>query len=75
MQFAGMQCQIQFSDHVETKHKPGFIEYLLPFLIRFSLSLLCSGRNSRAVLNSSFYYSAEYEKLVTFFGRIQMNCK
>jgi len=27
VQFAGMQCQIQFSDHVETKHKPGFIEY------------------------------------------------
>ena len=26
VQFAGMQCQIQFSDHVETKHKPGFIE-------------------------------------------------
>lgn len=25
-QFAGMQCQIQFGDHVETKHKPGFLE-------------------------------------------------
>ena len=29
IQFAGMQCQIQFNDHVETKHKPGFIEYAL----------------------------------------------
>ncbi|GFT39672.1 talin-2 [Nephila pilipes] len=25
-QFAGMQCQIQFGDHVETKHKPGFLD-------------------------------------------------
>ena len=34
IQFAGMQCQIQFNDHVETKHKPGFIEYaLLPLLL------------------------------------------
>ena len=33
IQFAGMQCQIQFNDHVETKHKPGFIEYALPLLV------------------------------------------
>ncbi|GBM91680.1 Talin-2, partial [Araneus ventricosus] len=25
-QFAGIQCQIQFGDHVETKHKPGFLD-------------------------------------------------
>ena len=25
-EFAGIQCQIQFGDHVETKHKPGFLE-------------------------------------------------
>lgn len=25
-QFAGMQCQVQFGDHVELKHKPGFLE-------------------------------------------------
>ena len=24
--FAGYQCQIQFGDHNETKHKPGFLE-------------------------------------------------
>ena len=24
--FAGMQSQAQFGDHVETKHKPGFLE-------------------------------------------------
>lgn len=26
MQFAGLQCQIQFGKHVESKHKPGFLE-------------------------------------------------
>lgn len=26
-EFAGIQCQIQFGDHVEAKHKPGFLEY------------------------------------------------
>ncbi|GLV39682.1 rhea [Carabus blaptoides fortunei] len=25
-EFAGIQCHIQFGDHVETKHKPGFLE-------------------------------------------------
>ncbi|XP_042904301.1 talin-2 isoform X1 [Parasteatoda tepidariorum] len=25
-QFAGIQCQIQFGDHVETKHKSGFLD-------------------------------------------------
>lgn len=25
-EFAGIQCQIQFGDHVETKHKTGFLE-------------------------------------------------
>lgn len=25
-QFAGIQCQIQFGDHVEMKHKPGFLD-------------------------------------------------
>lgn len=24
--FAGIQCQIQFGDHKEDKHKPGFLE-------------------------------------------------
>jgi len=24
--FAGIQCQIQFGDHVESKHKPGFLD-------------------------------------------------
>jgi len=33
VQFAGMQCQIQFNDHVDTKHKPGFIEYGFPLAI------------------------------------------
>ncbi len=26
LEFAGIQCQIQFGDHVESKHKPGFLE-------------------------------------------------
>ena len=26
MLFAGIQCQIQFGDHVESKHKTGFLE-------------------------------------------------
>ncbi|KAK3096284.1 hypothetical protein FSP39_025308 [Pinctada imbricata] len=26
IQFAGIQCQIQFGDHVDNKHKPGFLE-------------------------------------------------
>ncbi|XP_054725014.1 talin-1-like isoform X2 [Uloborus diversus] len=26
VQFAAIQCQIQFGDHVETKHKPGFLD-------------------------------------------------
>ena len=26
VQFAGLQCQIQFGKHVESKHKPGFLE-------------------------------------------------
>ncbi|KAL0267697.1 UNVERIFIED_CONTAM: hypothetical protein PYX00_009891 [Menopon gallinae] len=25
-EFAGIQCQIQFGDHVETKHRPGFLD-------------------------------------------------
>lgn len=25
-EFAGIQCQIQFGDYVESKHKPGFLE-------------------------------------------------
>lgn len=25
-EFAGYQCQIQFGDHNESKHKPGFLE-------------------------------------------------
>uniref|UniRef100_A0A6P7FNN2 Talin-2 isoform X4 n=1 Tax=Diabrotica virgifera virgifera TaxID=50390 RepID=A0A6P7FNN2_DIAVI len=25
-EFAGLQCQIQFGDHVELKHKPGFLD-------------------------------------------------
>ncbi|XP_074035813.1 talin_middle and talin-RS domain-containing protein rhea isoform X1 [Leptinotarsa decemlineata] len=25
-EFAGIQCQIQFGDHVDTKHKPGFLD-------------------------------------------------
>lgn len=25
-EFAGYQCQIQFGDHNELKHKPGFLE-------------------------------------------------
>ncbi|XP_044265750.1 talin-2 isoform X5 [Tribolium madens] len=25
-EFAGIQCQIQFGDHVESKHKPGFLD-------------------------------------------------
>lgn len=25
-EFAGLQCQIQFGDHVDTKHKTGFLE-------------------------------------------------
>ncbi|XP_076258491.1 talin_middle and talin-RS domain-containing protein rhea isoform X2 [Rhynchophorus ferrugineus] len=25
-EFAGIQCQIQFGDHIEVKHKPGFLE-------------------------------------------------
>ncbi len=32
-QFAGIQCQIQFGDHVESKHKPGFLD-LKEFLPR-----------------------------------------
>ncbi|TRY84819.1 hypothetical protein DNTS_007797 [Danionella cerebrum] len=27
-EFAGYQCQIQFQDHNESKHKPGFLEFL-----------------------------------------------
>lgn len=26
VQFAGLQCHIQFGPYVETKHKPGFLE-------------------------------------------------
>lgn len=26
IQFAGIQCQIQFGDHNEQKHKSGFLE-------------------------------------------------
>lgn len=26
IQFAGIQCQIQFGDHIENKHKSGFLE-------------------------------------------------
>ena len=25
-EFAGIQCQIQFGNYVDTKHKPGFLE-------------------------------------------------
>ena len=26
IQFAALQCQIQFGEHEESKHKPGFLE-------------------------------------------------
>ncbi|XP_055873161.1 talin-1 isoform X5 [Biomphalaria glabrata] len=26
IQFGGLQCQVQFGDHVESKHKPGFLD-------------------------------------------------
>ncbi|XP_041355319.1 talin-2-like [Gigantopelta aegis] len=26
IQFGGIQCQIQFGDHIESKHKPGFLD-------------------------------------------------
>ncbi|XP_067653820.1 talin-1-like isoform X2 [Haliotis asinina] len=26
IQFAGLQCQIQFGDHVDSKHRPGFLD-------------------------------------------------
>jgi len=50
VQFAGMQCQIQFSDHVETKHKPGFIEYELQSLI-ITNNNNNNNNNNNAVLN------------------------
>lgn len=31
-EFAGIQCQIQYGDFIEEKHKPGFIENLKEFL-------------------------------------------
>lgn len=33
IQFAGLQCQVQFGDHVEAKHRPGFLD-LKEFLPR-----------------------------------------
>ena len=27
-EFAGIQCQAQFGDYVEAKHKPGFLEFV-----------------------------------------------
>ncbi|CAK1546591.1 unnamed protein product [Leptosia nina] len=32
VEFAGLQCQIQYEDFIEDKHKPGFIENLREFL-------------------------------------------
>ncbi|XP_041983388.1 talin-2-like isoform X2 [Aricia agestis] len=32
VEFAGLQCQIQYGDYQEEKHKPGFIENLKEFL-------------------------------------------
>ncbi|GFO36388.1 WD repeat-containing protein 3, partial [Plakobranchus ocellatus] len=26
IQFGGLQCQVQFGDHIESKHKPGFLD-------------------------------------------------
>lgn len=28
LEFAGLQCQIQYGDYNESKHKPGFLEYV-----------------------------------------------
>lgn len=27
--FAGLQCQIQFGDHIDAKHRSGFLEYCI----------------------------------------------
>lgn len=43
-EFAGIQCQAQFGDYIEAKHKPGFLEYGLfpspPFLFVFLATLM-----------------------------------
>ena len=33
-EFAGIQCQAQFGDYVEAKHKPGFLEFVHKFAQR-----------------------------------------
>lgn len=45
-EFAGIQCQAQFGDYIESKHKPGFLESVLslpfarsPFSYLYSLQL------------------------------------
>jgi len=49
VQFAGMQCQIQFNDHVETKHKPGFIEYAPVLVIVIMLTGFVQLLESRGI--------------------------
>lgn len=53
VQFAGLQCQIQFGDHVETKHKPGFLE-LVSTEPSYALNLeMLSGLHCIACLNTA----------------------
>lgn len=39
-EFAGIQCQAQFGDYIESKHKPGFLESV-PSSSFFGLILSC----------------------------------
>ena len=39
--FAGLQCQIQFGDHVESKHRPGFLEWALFWLLCLAQPEVC----------------------------------
>lgn len=50
--FAGMQCQAQFGDYVETKHKPGFLEWV-PFLSFFFAFSHSPVSRSRLLMQSS----------------------
>jgi hypothetical protein len=61
-EFAGIQCHIQFGDHNESKHRPGFLEWVVLQLSAGALYEACSTHSSRATccLQHSFMLPTEW---------------
>lgn len=72
--FAGVQCQAQFGDYVESKHKPGFLEYvtLSPTLLFFIDFCVC-GLSHCAIMFS--FFSLRDDSLKEFLPQSYIKAK